>query len=245
MKEQIVELIDQLWTSQIVTDEEDRDTIKSLGQKLDEPYTVIFMGAFSSTKSAIINKIVKRELLPEGEDEVNAVIVLIRHGEKESAFVEYSNGDRAQIKMETVGNYIYQKVVGPKAQSIEKVVIHLNEPFLEGIQIMDTPGVNTPFFEHVKMTQKRAMMGDLVFYTALADSGIGSSDIEELTELEGRKQELIVLLTRFDDLVSPVEESVREKISETSEKLEKSGLGGKTILAITTKKVKLMLGSIS
>ena len=68
--------------------------------------TVSVIGQFKRGKSAVINRILQREIMPVGIVPVTAVVTMIDYGEEPRAYVHFANGMVKDTPFEELSAYV-------------------------------------------------------------------------------------------------------------------------------------------
>ena len=108
---------------------------------------------------------------------------------------------------------------------VKCVTLKINKPELEGISIIDTPGLNDPVISRTQKTRDFLALCDVVFFLSPASQFLDQNDVNLLKAQLPQKgvAGLVLICSRFDDgLVDVVydTESLTEAVSETKTKLQ-------------------------
>ena len=137
---------------------------------LENLFSIVFIGEFSTGKSTIINALLGRNILPEGITPTTDKITIIRYGDK----LEQSNGDGQHF-------------------------ISVNEERLKGFFIVDTPGTNVTIEQHEKITQDFIPNADIVFFTIGAERAVTGSEAKLIRFVkEDWLKNMVFLLNKID-----------------------------------------------
>lgn len=136
---------------------------RDLALKLQkQEYSIAFCGHFSAGKSSMINKLVGEDLLPSSPIPTSANLVKIKAGD-DYAKVIFKEG---MPKLYTAP-YDYNQVKsyckdGDQIQAIE--ISYSNTSLPTGVNIMDTPGIDSTDDAHRIATESALHLADLIFY---------------------------------------------------------------------------------
>jgi GTP-binding protein EngB required for normal cell division len=154
----------------------------------DNPYLMVFVGAFNSGKSSLINALLgSGDILPVGPVPTTDRISILRYGESA------------------------QRVVAGETDTLMYPA-----QILEKVSLVDTPGLESVFQTHESITRRFLHRADAVFYVMLATQAMSAGSLQSLETLRdyGKK---IILLVNQADLLSPDEaETVRAYVIEQS-----------------------------
>ena len=98
---------------EILSDEGLKDKLTSVIENLENLFSIVFIGEFSTGKSSIINTLLGLDVLPEGITPTTDEITVMKYGDQKLESIE--NGSR---------------------------LISIPEERLKGIILVDTPGTN-------------------------------------------------------------------------------------------------------
>jgi small GTP-binding protein len=165
--------------------------LNSARDNLENLFSVVFIGEFSTGKSTIINALLGRNILPEGITPTTDEITIIKYGETD----EESNDS----------GYHY---------------ISINEERLKGFFIVDTPGTNVTIEQHEKITQDFIPNADIVFFTIGAERAVTGSEAKLIRFIKEEWLKNIVFLLNKIDIVND-EGELSELIRHTEGELQR------------------------
>lgn len=173
------------------SDEKLERKLNSARDNLENLFSVVFIGEFSTGKSTIINALLGRNILPEGITPTTDEITIIKYGETD----EESN----------YNGYHY---------------ISVNEERLKGFFIVDTPGTNVTIEQHEKITQDFIPNADIVFFTIGAERAVTGSEAKLIRFIKEDWLKNIVFLLNKIDIVDNQSE-LNELIQHTEGELQR------------------------
>jgi len=166
--------------------------IKSVQESLDNLFSIVFIGEFSTGKSSIINTLLNRKILPEGITPTTDRITVIKYGETEEDHQE--NGNQ---------------------------VISVPEERIKGLFIVDTPGTNVTIEQHEQLTQEFIPKADIVFFTIGAERAVTGSEAKLIKFIkEDWLKNIVFLLNKVD--IAKDEAELKTLIDHTEKELERS-----------------------
>lgn len=144
--------------------------LNSARDNLENLFSIVFIGEFSTGKSTIINALLGKNILPEGITPTTDEITIIKYGE--------TNG-------ESNDNGHHH--------------ISINEERLKGFFIVDTPGTNVTIEQHEKITQDFIPNADIVFFTIGAERAVTGSEAKLIRFIkEDWLKNIVFLLNKID-----------------------------------------------
>ncbi len=171
------ELLDSLLVEiKELADEGLAEKLRLTRENLDNLFSVVFIGEFSTGKSSLINALLGRDILPLGITPTTDQITVIKHGEVEDETVE---------------------------QGVR--YISVPESRLKGFNIVDTPGTNVTIEQHEQITQDFIPKADIVFFTIGAERAVTGSETELIKLIKEDWLKNIVFLLNKIDIVNEYE----------------------------------------
>ena len=106
------------------------------------------------------------------------------------------------VLMEQLNRYVGEN--GDITPLVKSVVLYINKPELEGISIVDTPGLNDPVQSRTQRTKEFLEVCDTAFFLSTASRFLDKSDVELLKAQLPQKglAKLALICSRFDDGLS-------------------------------------------
>jgi GTP-binding protein EngB required for normal cell division len=148
----------------------------------DNPYLMVFVGAFNSGKSSLINALLgSGDILPVGPVPTTDRISILRYGEQAQRVV---SGDTDTLMYPA--------------------------PILEKVSLVDTPGLESVFQTHESITRKFLHRADAVFFVMLATQAMSAGSMQSLQTLRDYGKKIILLINQAD-LLSPEEAATVQK----------------------------------
>lgn len=175
-----------------LSDKELEGRLRSVEERLDNLFSLVFIGEFSTGKSSIINALLGQEILPKGITPTTDEITVIKYGDRREESVE--NGCR---------------------------VIAVPQDRLKGLFIVDTPGTNVTIAQHERLTEEYIPKADIVFFTIGAERAVTGSETKLIRFIKENWLKNIVFLLNKIDIAADGEE-LEALISHARGELERS-----------------------
>ena len=176
-----------------------RDALDSLQKailQLDELFLIVVAGEFNAGKSALINALLGRKVLPEGTTPTTSRVTLIRWGEQAGE----------QVVDEKFSIYPYPLAL------------------LKELNIVDTPGTNAIIRHHERLTDEFIPRSDLILFITSADHPLTESERQFLERILAWGKKVVLVLNKVDileDASSLVE--VRDFVAQRARFVLKAG----------------------
>jgi len=152
-------------------DKADAQRVRELITHLEDMFLLVVVGEVKAGKSAFINALLDADVCPEGPLPLTDHVHVLAYGEKESE------------------------------QSTEPHVIRRAIPieYLRRMNVVDTPGTNSPLKRHQQITESFLPRADIVFFVTSIDCPFTQTDVRFLGKVRERwKKEIACILAKVD-----------------------------------------------
>lgn len=164
----------------------------------DRPLRLILVGGFSVGKSSLLNMLLQEPLLQTAMEETTALPTFIEYGaEREMQLVGH---DGSSLPLDEAG-FAAATTQAPEGAACATLALPL--PWLEGVSIIDLPGLGSVSQTHREYTLAQIRQADVVLYL-LAPSGPSKSDAETLALIQQAGKRVKVMVTRWDQVEASV-----------------------------------------
>ncbi|MGQ0794187.1 MAG: dynamin family protein [Deltaproteobacteria bacterium] len=157
------------------------DKLRAIAQNLDNPFSIVFIGEFSTGKSSVINALVGERILPEGITPTTDKITVLRYGDTR----------------------------GERAEADGSLHISIPKESLRGILIVDTPGTNVTLEQHERITEEFIPRADIVFFVIGAERAVTESEARLIAFIKDDWKKSVVFVINKIDTVENEEEFQR------------------------------------
>jgi len=151
---------------------EDQATLARSIRQLDEFFLLVVVGEFNAGKSAFINALIGRPILPEGVTPTTARIHLLCYGESTTR--------------------------RPEADGVETITAPAEA--LREVHIVDTPGTNAIIREHERLTSEFVPRSDLVLFVTSADRPFTETERAFLELIRDWGKKVVLVINKVDIL---------------------------------------------
>lgn len=186
---------------------------------IDERCVVAFLGEFSRGKSSVINELIGADVLPVSVRPCSAGVVTIEHAESERALLHGPGGSRP-IPAGTAGlGEVQTRETGGTSTDAPRVwaELHLVLPsVLQGVRLVDTPGVNDLGETAPELVYRLLPHVDLAVYVLEAPAGLTRTEAEFITDQSSRVPDVpvVIFFNKLDRLEADEPEEEAELIDE-------------------------------
>ena len=156
----------------------DLGLLRSAMAQLEELFLMVVVGEFNAGKSAVINALLGGDYLPEGVVPTTSELVLIRHSDA----VEPPGADRGMA------------------------VRRLPVPWLQEVNLVDTPGTNAVIRQHQELTEHFVPRSDLVLFVTSADRPFSESERAFLQQIRDWGKKVVIVINKIELLTTEAEQ---------------------------------------
>lgn len=203
----------------------------------EDSATVLFCGEFKRGKSSLVNAIIGTELCPTDIGIATSVVTTIKYGAVKKAVRYYGNllenADSLkseEIEWEDIDKY----TMGDVLEIDNTILVELSYPspfLINGITIIDTPGIGGLDPRHAILTHMALPKADVIVFVTDAGEPLTQSELEfyESKVLSCGKRN-VVLVNKSDILTA---DTLATHVSNT--KLQLAKLGGPEVIPVSAK----------
>ncbi len=170
----------QVTLARLDASDSDLGLIRNALAQLEELFLMVVVGEFNAGKSAVINALLGEEFLPEGVVPTTSELVLIRHSDA----AEQPGADQGMA------------------------VRRLPVPWLQEVNLVDTPGTNAVIRQHQELTEHFVPRSDLVLFVTSADRPFSESERAFLQQIRDWGKKIVIVVNKIELLTT--EEEQRE-----------------------------------
>lgn len=218
-------------------------------QLLEDVFNIVVVGEFSRGKSMFINALLGKKILPSSVKPTTAILNRILYSEKPTFDIEYKDEPA-----KTVSEEEFLKICAPKEpdQSDENSMKVYNEAIEEiesiemakigypldicknGIQIIDTPGINDTCIEREEITNNFIEYADVAILLLSATQILTAYEMKFIKEkLQKNNIDKIFLVINFKDKMKTEED--RKKVIDYAKENLKGVINNPKIVMVSSK----------
>lgn len=174
------------------------------GRWKDECTDIVVAGAQKRGKSRLLNTLVGHpDLLPVDADVATDCFLSLRRGPHLAAVVHRGTDTgpaRTPITIESIPDYASMRGDAGKRRDVVSVDITLDNPLLDGLRLLDTPGVDSLTVGHRQVTVAMLQRADALLFTLSAqDQPVLRHELDFLAEAAERVRAIAFVLTKVED----------------------------------------------
>jgi len=167
---------------------------------LENVFRIIVIGEFKRGKSTLINALIGKNILPVGITPTTATLNILRYGQEPYALIKYKDDTEKKESLENLSEYITTK--GKETQNISNVTIFYPLKFCQnGVEIIDSPGVNDIDEELVEITYNHIPRCDTAIFLLNSTQQLSASEREFFSEKVSKYvHKIFFVLNKIDHL---------------------------------------------
>ncbi|MBC8647673.1 MAG: dynamin family protein [Thermoanaerobaculia bacterium] len=150
----------------------DREALAAARRQLDELFLLVVVGEYNSGKSAFLNALLGGRFLAEGATPTTDQIHVVAYGP--------------------------EKTVEQIRPSLRRLTFPV--PWLQEINVVDTPGTNSVIREHQEITEAFVPRADLILFVTSADRPFSESEKQFLTGVRAWGKKIVIVINKIDIL---------------------------------------------
>lgn len=170
-------------------------------EEFDRPLLVAVAGEFNAGKSTFINAMLGREIVPCGIRPTTATINILKYGPEPKIRIHFENGVAKTDEISRLEGYIRHPSDADAdgvSAAIELVEIFLPEEHLQNVNIVDTPGFNSEFERHDRVSEEYLKKSDAVIWLFSADRAGTLSEFGMLGPLRDHVRKTVAVINKTD-----------------------------------------------
>jgi|SRR5487761_1000137 len=173
-------------------------------------FTLVVAGQFKRGKSSLINAMLGQNVLPVGVVPLTSIVTVLRYGNPPTASVQFESGEIHSVDLNIIADYVTEKGNPNNIKSVRMVFVDYPSAWLrDGIQIVDTPGIDSVFKHNTDLTYAYMPQADGVLFVASVDQPLSRRELDFLTEIREHANKIFCILNKSDYLnTHELEESI-------------------------------------
>jgi len=182
-----------------ITDGNTKDRTKEILIKLDEEqFILVAVGQFKRGKTAFINALLGKELLPSAIIPLTSIITIVEYGEELKAEVYFANGKKERINPADLSQFITEKYNPKNQKNVDYVRVFYPSAYLNGIKLVDTPGIASVHEHNTKMTYDYLPEADAAIFLVSVDPPVTKAEFDFLNDIKQYVGKIFFVLNKID-----------------------------------------------
>ncbi len=210
--------------------EEYRAFLEALQKELEvvkRPFQLIVTGEYSTGKSTFINSLLGEDLFPVDLTPTDAVISRLCFWDKTLPLAEVHFKDGMKLECDSYSQ-AWQYVDGTDKEredfeKVQLVIIRHENPFLQDLEIVNTPGINSIFSQDTQVAKEYLPKADAILWILSAQNLVGKCSAQFQREIVRYKVRVLGIFNMIDtfcehdsdsDIYGPIDENRLQKALE-------------------------------
>ncbi len=198
LKTQIISCIDEMLTIEAIRG----CPCEELREKIEEnTFNLVVVGQFKRGKTSLINALLGADILPVAVVPLTSIVTIMKYGEALRVNVLFNDGRTAEIKPESLPEYVTEKGNPKNIKDVSEVVITYPSPYLkDGVRLIDTPGVGSIYEHNTDVAYQYLPKSDAVLFLLSVDQPMSMAELDFLKDVREYSSKIFFLLNKADYL---------------------------------------------
>jgi GTP-binding protein EngB required for normal cell division len=201
IRQELIGLIESLSSVSLSRgDDKINENLQEISEKLvGNHFHLVVLGQFKRGKSTFINSLLGEKVLPTAVVPLTSIVTLIKHGEKETIEVHFTNGQRKTISRSELSDYVTERGNPENEKMVKHVEVSYPSDYLkDGVYIIDTPGVGSTFENNTEMTYNYLPRVDAALFLLAVDPPMSQSEISFLKDVKQYVEKIFFIQNKID-----------------------------------------------
>lgn len=196
LKEDLLRIIDKMLAHEDIRGcpcEELREKIET------NTFNLVVVGQFKRGKTSLINALLGADILPVAVVPLTSIVTIMKYGEALRIMVHFNDGRVAEIKKESLPEYVTERGNPKNEKDVSEVVITYPSPYLRGgVQIIDTPGVGSVYQHNTDVAYQYLPKSDAALFLLSVDQPLSKAELDFLKDVREYSNRIFFLLNKAD-----------------------------------------------
>ena len=167
-------------------------------------FNLVVVGQFKRGKTSLINALLGADILPVAVVPLTSVVTLMKYGDALRIAVHFNDGRAAEIKQESLPDYVTERGNPKNGKDVSEVVITYPSPYLQGgVQIIDTPGVGSVYEHNTDVAYQYLPKSDAALFLLSVDQPLSKAELDFLNDVREYSNRIFFLLNKADYFSEP------------------------------------------
>jgi GTPase SAR1 family protein len=180
----------------------DLGTCKWLRDKLaGATFNLVVAGQFKRGKSTLINALLGEPVLPVGVVPLTSVVTAIQYGASPLATVELGQGEVRELPISALEHYVTERGNPRNIKQVGRVQVRYPCAWLSnGVQLIDTPGIDSVYEHNTDVTHDFIPQADAVIFVASVEQPLSRAELDFLQGIRRYAGKIFCVLNKIDQL---------------------------------------------
>ncbi|HEX9867414.1 MAG TPA: dynamin family protein [Candidatus Tectomicrobia bacterium] len=159
------------------------------------------LGQFKRGKSTLLNALLGADLLPTAVVPLTSIVTIIHHGPEPRAVVSFLDGRTLEVAVPDIATFITEPENPKNIKGVAQVEVSFPlGVLLDGVRLVDTPGVGSVFASNTGTTCDYLPEADAAIFLLAADQPISQAELEFLYTVRQYAAKFFFVLNKIDYL---------------------------------------------
>jgi len=164
-------------------------------------FNLVVVGQFKRGKTSLINALLGAEILPVAVVPLTSIVTIMTWGEALRIKVYFNDGKIAEIKPESLVEYVTEKGNPKNAKDVREVVLTYPSPYLkDGVRLIDTPGVGSIYQHNTDIAYQYLPKSDAALFLLSVDQPMSRAELDFLMDVKEHANKIFFVLNKADYL---------------------------------------------
>ncbi len=173
-------------------------------------FNLVVVGQFKRGKTSLINALLGADILPVAVVPLTSIATIMTYGEALRIKVFFTNGRIAEIRPESLTEYVTEKGNPKNIKEVSEVVVTFPSPYLkDGVRLIDTPGVGSVYQHNTDVAYQYLPKSDAALFLLSVDQPMSRAELDFLKDVKEYSNKIFFLINKADYLSeSDLKESI-------------------------------------
>ncbi len=164
-------------------------------------FNLVVVGQFKRGKTSLINALLGVEILPVAVVPLTSIVTIMTWGEALRIKVYFNDGKIAEIKPESLVEYVTEKGNPKNVKDVREVVLTYPSPYLkDGVRLIDTPGVGSIYQHNTDVAYQYLPKSDAALFLLSVDQPMSKAELDFLKDVKEYSNKIFFVLNKADYL---------------------------------------------
>jgi GTP-binding protein EngB required for normal cell division len=164
-------------------------------------FNLVVVGQFKRGKTSLINALLGADILPVAVVPLTSIVTIMTWGEALSVKVYFNDVRVAEIKPESLSDYVTEKGNPKNVKGVHEVVLTYPSPYLkDGVRLIDTPGVGSLYQHNTDVAYQYLPKSDAALFLLSVDQPMSKAELDFLKDVHEYSNKIFFILNKADYL---------------------------------------------
>ena len=164
-------------------------------------FNLVVVGQFKRGKTSLINALLGADILPVAVVPLTSIVTIMTWGEVLRIKVYFNDGKIAEIRPESLTEYVTEKGNPKNVKDVREVVLTYPSPYLkDGVRLIDTPGVGSIYEHNTDVAYQYLPKADAALFLLSVDQPMSKAELDFLKDVKAYSNKIFFVLNKADYL---------------------------------------------